>query len=487
MAVRTDSRQVRPGDVFVAVKGAARDGASFAAAAAAAGAVRIVCEDPPPPGLPPGVAWERVPDSRAAAAALACEDAGHPSRSLQVFAVTGTNGKTTVANLVRRVLETSGTPCGLLSTVENDPHPLSSPSPRPAATTTPGPVELQGLFREALDCGCRAVAMECSSHALDQRRTDGTLVRCAIFTNLTQDHLDYHRTMEAYGRAKKRLFLPDGPGALPPLAAAINVDDAFGAHLAADVAARPGAPPVVGYGFSDRAAVRISSLSLSRSGMEFDLSLPGRAAPLRVRSRLLGRHNALNLAAAFSAALAAGIPPETAADALAGAPPVRGRLEPVEVPGSPATFFVDYAHTPDALSNVLRTLRELVGPEGRLFAVFGAGGDRDRTKRPLMGAACAAGADRLVVTSDNPRSEDPGAIVSDILAGIPPEAVPRTSVELDRASALRLAVRLADRPGDVVLVAGKGHETYQIFADRTIHFDDREQLLAAAPGRQAPK
>lgn len=479
MAVQTDSRLVRPGDAFVAVKGAARDGAQFVSAAIAAGAARVFSEDPAPLDLPPGVAWERVPDSRAAAAALACEDAGHPSRRLAVFAVTGTNGKTTVANLVRRALEASGVPCGLLSTVENDPHPLSSPAPVPAPTTTPGPVELQHLLRDAAANGCRAVSMEVSSHALDQRRTDGTLFRCAVFTNLTQDHLDYHRTMVAYGAAKKRLFFPDG-AAVPPLSAAVNVDDLFGAHLAADLASRR-SPPVVGYGFSDRADVRVSSLSLSREGMEFDLSAPGRVSPLRVRSRLLGRHNALNLAAAFSAALCAGIAPEAAAAALAEAPPVRGRLEPVKVPGSPASFFVDYAHTPDALANVLRTLRELVGPGGRLFAVFGAGGDRDRTKRPLMGGVCAAGADRLVVTSDNPRSEDPGAILRDILAGIPAEAAARTETEPDRAAALRLAVRLADRPGDVVLVAGKGHETYQIFADRTIPFDDREALLAGAP------
>ena len=480
MAVQTDSRLVRPGDVFVAVKGAARDGAAFVPLALAAGAARVVSEEPAPPDLPPGVAWERVPDSRAAAAALACEDAGHPSRSLSVFAVTGTNGKTTVANLMRRILERAGVPCGLLSTVENDPHPLSAPAPVPAPTTTPGPVELQRLLREAAANGCRAVSMEVSSHALDQRRTDGTLFRCAVFTNLTQDHLDYHRTMVAYGEAKKRLFLPSGGAAVPPLAAAVNVDDPFGAHLAADLASRR-TPPVVGYGFSDRAGVRISSLSLSRSGMEFGLSAPGRPSPVRIRSRLLGRHNALNLAAAFAAALCAGIPPEVAAAALADAPPVRGRLEPVEVPGSPASFFVDYAHTPDALANVLRTLRELVGPGGRLFAVFGAGGDRDRAKRPLMGGVCAAGADRLVVTSDNPRSEDPEAIIREILAGIPDEARARTETEPDRAAALRLAVRLADRPGDVVLVAGKGHETYQVFADRTIPFDDREALLAAAP------
>ena len=479
MSVRTDSRLVEPGDTFVAVRGAARDGGAFAAAAIAAGAAKIVSEDPPPADLPPGVAWERVADGRAAAAALACEDAGNPSREIAVFAVTGTNGKTTVANLVRRALEGAGVPCGLLSTVENDVRPLAESAPAAASNTTPGPVELQTLLRRAAENGCRAVSMEVSSHALDQRRTDGTLFRCAVFTNLTQDHLDYHRTMEAYGEAKRRLFFPDGPVAVPPRFSAVCADDPFGARLASDLEAA--GRHVLAFGFSPSAAVRISDLALSRSGMEFGLSVPGRSSAVRVRSRLLGRHNALNLAAAFSAALCAGLAPEAAAEALGAAPPVRGRLEPVAVPGSPASFFVDYAHTPDALSNVLRTLRELVGPGGRLFAVFGAGGDRDRAKRPLMGEACAAGADRLVVTSDNPRSEEPEAIIADVLSGIPEEARRRTAAEPDRAAALRLAVSLADREGDVVLVAGKGHETCQIFAGRTVHFDDREVLLASAP------
>ena len=475
MPVQTDSRLVRPGDTFVAVRGAASDGARFVPAALAAGAVRVVSEEPPPADLPDGVAWERVPDSRAAAAALACEDAGRPTRELAVFGVTGTNGKTTVANLVRRALEDAGTPCGLVSTICTDAHPLAASAPEPAHNTTPGPVELQRLFRAMLGNGCRAAAIEVSSHALDQRRADGTAFACAVFTNLTQDHLDYHRTMDAYYAAKRRLFLD-----LAPRAAILNADDPYGARLHDELRSVVGdaAPRVLWtYGFSAGADLRIRDLSLSAEGTAFALDLPGGRPAAALRTRLLGRHNALNLAAAFGAALSFGIAPDRLAASLSRAEPVRGRLEPVRVPGSPATFFVDYAHTPDALRNVLRTLRELT--RARLFAVFGAGGDRDRTKRPEMGAACAELADELVVTSDNPRSEDPGAIIRDVLSGVPAAMRPHTLVEPDRRAALRRAVARANREGDVVLVAGKGHEDYQIFADRTVHFDDREELLAA--------
>ena len=472
MPVQTDSRLVRPGDTFVAVHGV-----RFVAPALAAGATRIVAAEEPPPDLPAGVAWERAEDLRGAVAALACEEAGHPSRRLSVVGVTGTNGKTTIANLVRRALEGCGVPCGLVSTIEDDVHPLAAAAPVPARNTTPGAVELQGLFRDALAAGCRAVAMEVSSHGLEQRRADGTRFACAVFTNLTQDHLDYHRTMEAYFAAKRRLFLD-----LAPRAAVVNADDGAGARLLGELRGAVGdaAPRVLwSYGFTAGCDLRIRNLSLGPRGSAFDLSLPGGLGSAAIRTALLGRHNALNLAAAFGAALSLGLDSAAIAAALCAAPPVRGRLEPVRVPGSPAAFFVDYAHTPDALRNVLRTLRELA--RARLFAVFGAGGDRDRGKRPLMGEACAELADELVVTSDNPRSEDPGAIIDDILAGIPAAMRAHTAVEPDRRAALRRAVAMANREGDVVLVAGKGHEDYQIFADRTVRFDDREELLAAAP------
>ena len=479
MSVQTDSRLVKPGDTFVAVRGAASDGARFVPQALAAGAVRIVSEGEPPPDLPAGVEWERVPDSRAATAWLSCEAAGHPSRRLSVVGVTGTNGKTTVANLVRRALEGCGVPCGLVSTIVDDAHPLASSAPVAAHNTTPGPVELQGILRDALANGCRAVAMEVSSHGLEQRRADGTRFACAVFTNLTQDHLDYHGTMDAYFAAKRRLFFD-----LAPRAAVVNADDEAGARLLEELRGAVGdaAPRVLwSYGFTAGCDLRIRGLSLGPRGSAFDLSLPGGRGEVPIRTALLGRHNALNLAAAFGAALSLGLDPAAVATSLGAAPPVRGRLEPVRVPGSPASFFVDYAHTPDALRNVLRTLRELTS--ARLFAVFGAGGDRDRGKRPLMGEACAELADELVVTSDNPRSEDPAAIIRDILAGIPDAVRARTAVEPDRRAAIRRAVAMANREGDVVLVAGKGHEDYQVFADRTVRFDDREELLAAGRAR----
>ncbi len=467
--IRTDSRLVKPGDTFVAVRGASVDGARFIPAAIAAGAAEIVCEDPPPADPPAGVVWTRTADSRAAAAQLACAETHDPSHELSVFAVTGTNGKTTIANLVRKVLSDDGRRCGLLSTIEND---FGGGRAEPARNTTPGPLELQHAFRAMRGNGCDACAMEVSSHALDQKRADGTRFACAAFTNLTRDHLDYHGTMDAYFAAKSRLFLELDVGA-----AAVNADDAYGARLADAVKARGGVRTLT-YGFSADGDVRIADAAMTPAGTSFAVVFGG--TRFTIASRLLGRHNALNLAAAFASATLLGVDPQAAARSLSAAEPVRGRLEPVAVPGSPAAFFVDYAHTPDALENVLRTLRELT--RGRLFVVFGAGGDRDRTKRAPMGEACARLADVLIPTSDNPRSEDPAKILGDVLEGVRRvrPALENVRAEIDRGKALRLARELADRGGDVVLVAGKGHENYQIFADRTIHFDDREELLAGS-------
>ena len=314
MSVQTDSRLVKPGDTFVAVRGAASDGARFVPQAIAAGAARIVSEEAPPPDLPAGVEWERVADSRAATALLACEAAGNPSRRLSVVGVTGTNGKTTIANLVRRALEGCGVPCGLVSTIVDDAHPLASSAPVPAHNTTPGPVELQGIFRDSVAGGCRAVAMEVSSHGLEQRRADGTRFVCAVFTNLTQDHLDYHRTMEAYYAAKRRLFLE-----LAPRAAVVNADDEWGARLLGELRGAVGdaAPRVLwSYGFTAGCDLRIRNLSLGPRGSAFDLALPGGRGEAAIRTALLGRHNALNLAAAFGAALSYGLDPARIAAAL---------------------------------------------------------------------------------------------------------------------------------------------------------------------------
>ena len=473
-----DSRRIRPGDTFIAVRGAAQDGARYIPAALAAGARCILSENPPPPGLPPGVAWETVPD--------ACEQADNPSESLPVFAVTGTNGKTTVANLMRWLLTEGGIPCGLLSTIENDVHPLpAGPDGRfgsgfgtPAHNTTPGPFELQDALRAMLANRCRAAAMEVSSHALAQHRTDGTRFRAAVFTNLTQDHLDYHATLEDYFAAKRRLFHDPATPLPPPEVAVLCVDDPYGARLAAEVRAASPQRVCLTYGFGAGADVRLGQLRVSPTGSAFTLHAPYLEAPLSIETRLLGRHNALNLAAALTAVcVGANLPATRLAETLRAVPPVRGRLEPVAAPDSPAAFFVDYAHTPDAIENVARTLRELT--RGRLFIVFGAGGDRDRAKRPRMGEAAARFGDEIIVTSDNPRSEQPDAIIRDILAGIPAGVHPH--VEPDRAAAIRLARRLAQSPDDTVLIAGKGHETYQIVGSRTLSFDDREAVRAGEP------
>lgn len=482
--ITTDSRQVRPGDTYLAVRGAATDGARFIPDTIRAGAARIITELPRPCHAPTTLAWECVPDSRDAAARYACEQAGNPSRELQVFGVTGTNGKTTIANLVRWLLTGSGIPCGLVSTIENDPAPLPASAPfggefgTPAHNTTPGPFELQALFRAMLENGCRAATIEVSSHALDQHRTDGTRFAAAIFTNLTQDHLDYHHTLEAYYAAKRRLFLPDA-GAVAPRCAIIQTDDPYGRRLADECRAACPQTTCHTYGFHEDADFRIRDLRLSPAGSSFVVAIRNSggdaATECPVHTRLLGRHNALNLVAALAAvATATPLPPARLADILREVPPVRGRLEPVHAPDSPAPFFIDYAHTPDAIENVCQTLREIT--RGHLFIVFGAGGDRDRTKRPRMGEAAARLADTLVVTSDNPRSEEPEAIIRDILAGIP--ATADCHVEPDRARAIRLARKLATSPDDTVLVAGKGHETYQILGSRTIAFDDREAILA---------
>lgn len=481
--ITTNSKDVRPGDTFLAVKGDATDGARFIQSAIDAGAVRIVAEVPRPFDTPASVAWECVPDSRLAAAQYACDQAGNPSHALSVFGVTGTNGKTTIANLIRWLLTASGIPCGLVSTIENDVFPLPNDNPfgsllgKTAHNTTPGPFELQSLFRTMLDKGCRAAAIEVSSHALAQHRTDGTRFSAAVFTNLTQDHLDYHHTLEAYFAAKRRLFIPDSPACTAPNCAIIQSDDPFGHRLAADLRAHCPQTRCRTYGFGESADFRIHSIRLSPNGTAFEIAIRNgdAASACTIHTHLLGRHNALNLTAALAAvSSAADIPPARLAKILESAPPVRGRLEPVRAPDSPAPFFVDYAHTPDAIENVCRTLREIT--KGRLFILFGAGGDRDRTKRPRMGEAAARLADVLIVTSDNPRSENPDAIIREIQSGIPPSA--NCHIEPNRAKAIRLARRLATSPDDTVLIAGKGHETYQIIGTQTLSFDDRDAVRA---------
>jgi UDP-N-acetylmuramoyl-L-alanyl-D-glutamate--2,6-diaminopimelate ligase len=448
-----DSRSVQPGGTFVAVRGTAADGHAFIDAAIAGGARVVVCEALPDAARErfPGTVFVQVSDTRAALAEMAAARYGDPADALSLVGVTGTNGKTTVAFLVHHLLDQLGTTTGLLSTVEVRMGAETTTTD----LTTPGPLDLQRTLRRMVDGGCTACAMEVSSHALDQQRVHGLDFDVGIFTNLTTDHLDYHGTLAAYRQAKKNLF--DG---LPPDATALyNADDEAGAQMVADTAATP-----VSYALDHDADIRPEVLASRIDGLH--LALGGRERHFR----LAGRFNAYNLAAAYGAGRALGHGAEAVLDALADAPPVPGRFEQLTFADGP-TVVVDYAHTPDALEHILRAVRA-TAPEGAtLWCVFGCGGDRDAAKRPVMGTIAEEGADRVVVTSDNPRTEDPEAIMADIREGVRRPADMQWIV--DREAAIRAAAEGAG-PDDVVLIAGKGHESYQTIGTEKRPFDDRD-------------
>ncbi len=458
--VATDSRRVRRGDLFVAVPGSRADGGEFAAEAVARGAVAVVAARPLALPVPVAVTG----DLRAAAADLAAAFHGHPARALRVVGVTGTNGKTTTTFLLRALLEAAGRRTGLLGTVEY----RVGERVLPAAHTTPGPAELQGLMADLRDAGCSDLVMEVSSHALHQGRVRGLGFAAAVFTNLTGDHLDYHGTPEAYRAAKGLLFESLAPDA----AACLNGADPATPWFAARTAAR-----VIRWGFAADADVRAEEVRTGPDGVKFLLRTPDGAAP--VESPLLGRHNVENLLAAAAAASGLGLPADVIAPGLASRTDVPGRLERVDDGSRGFRVLVDYAHTDDALRRVLENLRAVT--PGRLVVLCGCGGDRDRTKRPRMARAMADGADVCVLTSDNPRTEDPLAILEEMRAGLPPGA--DALVIPDRREAIAVAVGLA-RAGDTVLLAGKGHEATQVLRDTTVPFDDREEArraLARAP------
>ncbi len=450
-----DSRRVRPGDVFLAFPGERSDGRAFIAQAIAAGAAAVLYE-------PEGFAWRAewtlpraaLPGLRRRSAELAAEAFGHPSRELRVAGVTGTNGKTSCTHWIAQSLGRVGTPCAVIGTLGNGfPGVLE-----PASHTTPDAVSLQGELRRLADGGADAVAMEVSSHGLDQGRVEGVRFHTALFTNLTRDHLDYHGDMAAYGAAKAKLF------SWPGLAnAVINLDDAFGRALVAGL--DRSRTRVLGYGVG-QGDIAAHAVDLSTRGLSLEIRTPWGAA--RLRSRLLGGFNVSNLLGSLGVLLASDVALDAAADALCEVEPVAGRMQLVRVPGRPLVV-VDYAHTPDALEKVLETLRELVGHDAgaRLLCVFGCGGDRDPGKRPIMGEIATRLADFAIVTSDNPRSEDPLAIIEQVVAG----ARANHAVEPDRAAAIARAVREAG-PRDVVLVAGKGHERTQEIAGVRHPFDD---------------
>ena len=449
------STSVTPGALFFCVRGFRTDGHAFAPDAIERGAAALVCERSLALGVPEVV----VPDARAAMGPAASRFYGDPTSQIKVVGITGTNGKTTTAYLVRAVLEAAGIPTGLLGTVAS----VVGSREEPVERTTPEAIDLQRLFRRMLDAGDGACVMEVSSHALSLGRAEGITFAVRVFTNLTQDHLDFHPTMEDYYLAKRRLF--DGPGL-----AVVNADDGYGRRLAAELG--DGATT---YGIDAPADFRAREVAFGAAGARFRCETPEGEA--EVVTRLPGLFNVQNALAAMAAARGLGLELEAVVRGLAGAARVPGRFEPVDE-GQGFAVLVDYAHTPDSLENVLRAARPIT--EGRLHVVFGAGGDRDRTKRALMGAVARELADRVIVTSDNPRSEDPEAILEEILAG----AGPGAEREIDRRAAIGRALDGAE-PGDVVVVAGKGHEQGQEFAGgRKEPFDDvevvREALRTAA-------
>jgi UDP-N-acetylmuramoyl-L-alanyl-D-glutamate--2,6-diaminopimelate ligase len=453
--VSCDSRCVKSGHVFVAVAGTQCEGRTFVDDALQRGAVAIVSEHDDLIGG--GVFRVRVPDARAAYALMSAEFHGRPSGRLSIAGVTGTNGKTTLAFMLRDILESAGRRCGLIGTVEYRIGERSIPAGR----TTPDAGCLQGLLSQMVAAGCQAASMEVSSHALDQKRVLGVDFDVGVFTNLTRDHLDYHLTFEAYYEAKRRLFTGLGRGG-KRATAVINADDAWGCRLLADPDV---VAPRVSFGLTAAAEVRATEIRLSAEGSTFRVESPWGAAPVRLR--LLGRFNVSNALAAIGAACAMGVPLETILAALGGMQTVPGRME--AIPNNRGIhIYVDYAHTDDALSNVLMTLRE-IAPR-RLLLVFGCGGNRDRTKRPVMGRVAASLADYTILTSDNPRKEDPAAILSEIEAGF--GSAGKHEVVENRVEAIRRAIEIA-QADDIVLIAGKGHEGFQEVGSTIIPHDDR--------------
>jgi UDP-N-acetylmuramoyl-L-alanyl-D-glutamate--2,6-diaminopimelate ligase len=477
-ALTCDSRRALPGTLFFALRGATVDGHSFIPAAVRSGAAAVVLEDAAcaPQGLP----WVRVADGRAAMALMAAEFYGNPTLKLPLIGITGTNGKTTTTYLIEAILAAAGMPAAVLGTISY----RFGKKIIAASHTTPESTELQAAFRQLADAGARAFVMEVSSHALEQKRVDGCHFDAAVFSNLTRDHLDYHKTMESYLESKLRLFsellrpTPDKP----QRRAAINMDDQYGAVIAGRAAC-----PVITYGVDYRGDVQATGVTSSVGGLSGTLVTPKGAVTFA--SRLLGRFNLSNILAAASAGIALDLPLAAIQAGIEGHATVPGRMERVDNRRG-ITLLVDYAHTGDALENVLSTLKELA--TARIITVFGCGGDRDPGKRPIMGRTAAQMSDLAIVTSDNPRTEDPLVILAQVRDGITPLGIREYAQDElsggfsekgfvmleNRRAAIRLAVRQA-RPGDIVLLAGKGHEDYQIIGKTKHHFDDCEEAAQA--------
>jgi UDP-N-acetylmuramoyl-L-alanyl-D-glutamate--2,6-diaminopimelate ligase len=464
-----DSRRVKKGSLFFALQGAKTDGNRHVKAAREAGAAAVVSElAPPPPPSSAGLAWAQVTDAALAMGLISDAFFGRPSSALTVIGVTGTNGKTTTTYFLESIIAACGGRPGVLGTVD---YRLGGKSLEQAPNTTPISLELQRLLARFKEGGATHVAMEVSSHALSLKRVEEVDFDAAIFTNLSRDHLDFHKDMEEYFEAKARLFdlLERASNTKKRRVAALNHDDPRSSALRRRlVGAR-----AVGFGLGEGAELRAHNPRMSREGTFFELEWEGRRRPARIR--LVGEHNVMNALGAAAAALGLGLPEEGVLNGLDALATVPGRLEPV-VEGQSFSVFVDYAHTDAALATVLSYLGRL--PHERLITVFGCGGDRDRGKRGPMGLAACKGSDLAIVTSDNPRTEAPAAIIADIEEGLKTGGCKNYKIVPDRGEAIAQAVAAAGK-GDIVLIAGKGHEDYQILADRTVHFDDREEARKA--------
>ncbi|HLV88810.1 MAG TPA: UDP-N-acetylmuramoyl-L-alanyl-D-glutamate--2,6-diaminopimelate ligase [Candidatus Sulfotelmatobacter sp.] len=468
--VEYDSRRVKPGTAFVAMRGESSDGNRFIDQAIQAGAVAVIT-DSSAQAPRPNVGWALVPHGRRALARVSANFYKHPAERLAIVGITGTNGKSTTAFLVEAIFSAAGRKSALIGTIEYHVAGKVYPAPH----TTPEALELARILNEAVGKGATDAVMEVSSHALAQQRVYGVPFDVAVFTNLTRDHLDYHKTMEEYFAAKRVLF--EGCGTDPPRAAVTNLDDEMGAKLAEF--SRKRSSVVLSYGWS-RGDFHAEKADISPRGTRFDLVTPKETIP--VFSPLIGRVNVYNILAAAAACFARGCDAAAIAHGVDSLTHVPGRFQRVDC-GQPFTVVVDYAHTDDALRNLTALARQFVsagGQHGRVITLFGCGGDRDRAKRPMMGEAAGRGSDFVVLTSDNPRSEDPVAIINDALVGLQKTGVKYT-VEPDRRKGIALAIGEA-RPGDIVLLAGKGHEKVQVTREGSLPFDDadvaREQLRA---------
>jgi UDP-N-acetylmuramoyl-L-alanyl-D-glutamate--2,6-diaminopimelate ligase len=463
--IACDSRKVQPGALFFALRGAKEDGTAFIQDAIRRGAVAVAGGESLAASVPENVATIRVVQARKALAIAAANFYDHPAKALQLVAVTGTNGKTTTTSIIDAMIKASGAKTGLFGTIAYETPLVSYPAPN----TTPESVDLQGFFAEIRDAGGKYAVLEASSHSLTMDRLWGCHFAAAVFTNLTREHMDYHKTFEDYFAAKKTLFSGTGAGA--PEVAVVNIDDKYGNQLLGV------AKNTVTYGLDSSAEITTKKFQLDFDGLTFTAQTPN--GKIQVASALVGRINVYNLLAAIGAAQALGLSNEAIESGIRNLPSVPGRFQRIDQ-GQPFLVIVDYAHTDDALESLIRTAREL-NPKGRIITLFGCGGGKDRTKRPVMGEVTGRLSDLTILSSDNPRQEDPLKIISDVIVGLQ-KTSGKYVIEPDRERAIGLAMDEA-RAGDIVLLAGKGHENYQILADRTLEFDDREMARHALAKR----